>query len=88
MCVCVFFGIKGLSFSIIYTTTFLCHGHKNNQVHGIFLTKTRTNANLIPNPDHEKKKKPQQMQNKNSTRFYCKNKIKIEQGYDKKHTQN
>jgi hypothetical protein len=79
--VCVFFGIKGLSFSIIYTTTFLCHGHKNNQVHGIFLTKTRTNANLIPNPDHEKKKKTTtnakqefnkillQKQNKNRTRL-------------------
>jgi hypothetical protein len=34
------------------------------------------------------KKKTQHMQNKNSTKFYCKEETKTEQGYDKKCTQN
>jgi len=42
---------------------------------------------LIPNLDHETKKtkiRTWQMQDNNSTRFFCNNEIKIEQGCDKR----
>jgi hypothetical protein len=50
------------------------------------LTKTRTKASLIPNPNYEtrKTKKMTQVPKKNPTRFYCKEKMKTKQGYDKK----
>jgi hypothetical protein len=32
----------------------------------------------------KQEKKTQHVQNKNPTRFYCKEEMKIEQGYDKK----
>jgi hypothetical protein len=45
----------------------------------------RTRANLIPNQNCETKKtKTQQVQDKNSTKFYYKNEIKTKQGCDKK----
>jgi hypothetical protein len=51
----------------------------------------RTKAGLISNLDRERNKmktRTWKVQDKNSIRFYCKNEIKIEQGCDKKHTQN
>jgi hypothetical protein len=40
--------------------------------------------NLIPNSNFKIRIKTQHVQNKNSTRFYCKNDIRTKQGYDKK----
>jgi hypothetical protein len=46
-------------------------------------------VSLIINPNRETKKtRTHQMQDNNSIEFYYKNKIRIEQGCDKKHTQN
>jgi len=46
-------------------------------------------VSLIINLDCETiKTRTHQVQNKNSIEFYYKNKIRIEQGCDKKHTQN
>jgi hypothetical protein len=64
-----------------------CHGHENNQVSKISWIKTRTRVGLIPNLYCETRKirtRTQQVQEKNSTRFYCKNETKTKQGYDKK----
>jgi hypothetical protein len=47
----------------------------------------RTREGIFPNPNCETKQtrtRTQHMQNKNPMKFYCKEKIKIEQGYDKK----
>jgi hypothetical protein len=52
-----------------------------------FLTKTNTRVGLIPNQNHETKKtiiRTWQVQNNNSTIFYCKNETKTEQNNDKK----
>jgi hypothetical protein len=47
----------------------------------------RIKASLIPNPDYEtrKTKTKTQVQDKNSTWFYYKNEIKVDQDCDKKH---
>jgi hypothetical protein len=48
-----------------------------------FLTKTNTGACLIPNQNYETRKtKTWQVQNNNSTRFYCKKETKTKQSYD------
>jgi hypothetical protein len=47
----------------------------------------KTRASIFPNPNCETKQtktRTQHMQNKNPMKFYCKEEIKIEQGYDKK----
>jgi hypothetical protein len=64
-----------------------CNEHKNNQVCNISYIKTGTCVNLVRNLNHETRKtktKIQHMQNKNPTRFYYKNKIRTNQGCDKK----
>jgi hypothetical protein len=46
-----------------------------------------TRISLILNLNHETKKtrkRTQHMQNKNPTRFFCKEEMKTKQGYDKK----
>jgi hypothetical protein len=64
------------------------NGHENNQIYvQDFLTKTKTYASLILNPNRETKKtriRTKHVQDKNPTRFYCKNKTKIKQGCDQK----
>jgi len=60
--------------------------HENNQVYKIFLTKTKTSACIFSNPNCETKNsrtRTQHMKNKNPTRYYCMEKTKTKQGYDK-----
>ncbi len=62
---------------------------KFNQVYEISLTKVTIRANLIPNLDHEIRKiktRAWQCLNNNSTWFYYKNEIRIEQSCGKKRT--
>jgi len=48
----------------------------------IFLTKMKTKANVIPNPDHKTRRITRQLQIKIQQNFICKKETK--QGYDKK----
>jgi hypothetical protein len=52
-----------------------------------FQTKMITRVSLVPNLDHETRKtriRTPHLKNNNPTRFYCKEKLKIKQGYNQK----
>ncbi len=56
-----------------------------------FSNHNKNKVGLVLNLDHETKQtktRTWHMQINNPTRFYCKEETKIEQGYDKKRTQN
>jgi hypothetical protein len=66
---------------------FICNKHENDQVYKISWTTIRTWANLVLNVDckiRKTRKITWHVQNRNPTRFYCKNETKTEQDYDKK----